>query len=216
MLILADVFMLLSCPGCHGIQYFNFCGINEKKKGLARHLFATQLHCLLFIQYSHTFVTMKQIDLSKKNEEQQKLYDVNVRAIYGCRQAGRHWRLMKKRQIWQAICNSVVLLVYKVTHFSPPNIDLSKKNKGRPKVYDVHVRAIYRCREVRIHQKLMKKRKVWLDIYNSNTLFVYIATYFSPRNRLIYRRRKKDDTNFIMCLLELFIDVDKLVLVMKI
>ena len=31
---------------------------------------------------------MKQIDLSNKNKGQQKLYDVNVRAIYGCRQVG--------------------------------------------------------------------------------------------------------------------------------
>ena len=74
------------------------CGINKKKKGLERHLFATQFHCLLFVQYNHTFFTTKQNDLSKKKEEQQKLYDVNVRTIYGCRQAGRHWRLMKKKE----------------------------------------------------------------------------------------------------------------------
>ena len=77
MLILADVFMLLSCRGCHCIQCFKLCGINEKKEGLSRHLFATQLHCLLFMySNSHTFFTSKQIDLLKKNEEQQKLYDV--------------------------------------------------------------------------------------------------------------------------------------------
>ena len=92
------------------------CGINKKKKDLERHLFATQFHCLLFVQYSHTFFTTKQNDLSKKKEEQQKLYDMNVRAIYGCRQAGRHCRLMKKRKIWQDICNSVALHVYKATH----------------------------------------------------------------------------------------------------
>ena len=34
------------------------------------------------------------------------------------------------------------------------------------------------------------KKKVWLDIYNSVTLFVYIVTYFSPRNRWIFRKEK--------------------------
>ena len=41
-------------------------------------------------QYSHTFFTSKQINLSKKNKERQKLYRVNVRAIYGYWQAGTH------------------------------------------------------------------------------------------------------------------------------
>ena len=38
MSILADVFMLLSCPGCHSIQHLKFFDMNEKKKGLERHL----------------------------------------------------------------------------------------------------------------------------------------------------------------------------------
>ena len=32
MSILVDVFMLVSCPGCHGIRCFELCGINEKKR----------------------------------------------------------------------------------------------------------------------------------------------------------------------------------------
>ena len=91
--ILADAFMLLSCPGCHGIQCFNFCDINEKRKErlLAKLLFATQFHrSLLIYSNNHTFFTSKQIDLSKKNKRWRKLYGVNVRAIYGCIQAGRH------------------------------------------------------------------------------------------------------------------------------
>ena len=32
MLILADVFMLLSYPGYHSIQCFKLCEINEKRK----------------------------------------------------------------------------------------------------------------------------------------------------------------------------------------
>ena len=80
--------MLLSCPGCHGIQFLKLCYIHETKI-LARHLFGTQLHCL-FIYIIATYFSSRNIDLSKKNKGRQKLYDVNVRAIYGCRQAGRH------------------------------------------------------------------------------------------------------------------------------
>ena len=47
MSVLADSFILLSFPGCHGIQCYKLCDINGKKKGLARHSFATQLHCYL-------------------------------------------------------------------------------------------------------------------------------------------------------------------------
>ena len=50
-----------------------------------------------------------------------------------------------------------------------------------------------------------KKRKVWQDIYNSVALFAYIATYFSPRKRLIYRRKTNDDKNVMMRILELFV-----------
>ena len=46
MSILADVFMLLSCPGCHGIQCLKLFDINEKKKGLKRHL---QLSCTVYL-----------------------------------------------------------------------------------------------------------------------------------------------------------------------
>ena len=58
-----------------------------------------------------------------------------------------------------------------------------------------------------------EKKKVWQNICNSVALFVYIATHFSPRNRLIYRRKTKEDKNFMMWMLELFVDVDKLVLI---
>ena len=46
-----------------------------------------QLSCTVYL-YSRTFFTSTQIDLSKKNKVRQKLYDVKVRAIYGCRQVG--------------------------------------------------------------------------------------------------------------------------------
>ena len=61
--ILADVFMLISCPGYHSIQCLKLCDINEKKKTFGK-AFATQ------------------IDPPKKTKGGQKLYDVNVRSIY--------------------------------------------------------------------------------------------------------------------------------------
>ena len=66
--------MLLSFFGCHGIQCLKLCNINEKKR-------FGKIFC-------SSFFTSKQIDLPKKNKGGQKLYDVNVRAIYGCRQVG--------------------------------------------------------------------------------------------------------------------------------
>ena len=117
MSILADIFMLLSCPGCHGIQCFKLFDINLKKKGLARHIFATQLHWVCTsVQYSHIFFPSKQIHLSKKNKAGQKLYDRNVRALYGCGKSDRPYKLTKKRKILQANCNSVALLVCFYSH----------------------------------------------------------------------------------------------------
>ena len=60
----------------------NFVTSIKKKKGLVGLL---KLSSTVFL-YSHTFFTPKQIDLPKKNKGGQRLYDVNVRAIYGCRQ----------------------------------------------------------------------------------------------------------------------------------
>ena len=60
------------------------------------------------------------------------------------------------------------------------------------------------------------KKKIWQHIYNSVALFVYMTTHFSPRNRLIYRKKTKKDKNFMMWMSELFMEVDKLVLVMNI
>ena len=54
--------------------------INEVKKVLVRHLQLSYTVCL----YSHIFFTSKQINRPKKNNGRQNLYNVNVRAIYGC------------------------------------------------------------------------------------------------------------------------------------
>ena len=67
--ILADVFMLLSCPGCHGIQCFKLRDINEKKKGLARHLFPTQLHCLFIYSIATLFSLWKRLIYRRKTKD---------------------------------------------------------------------------------------------------------------------------------------------------
>ena len=59
----------------------------------------------------------------------------------------------------------------------------------------------------------MKKRKVCLDIYNSVTLLVYVATYFCFDLERDWSRRRRTKYNKN---LELIMDVDKLVLVMNI
>ena len=46
--------------------------------------------------YNHTFFTLKQIDLKQKNKGGEKLYDLNVRAICGCRQVGVGHEHLKK------------------------------------------------------------------------------------------------------------------------
>ena len=51
------------------------------------------------------------------------------------------------------------------------------------------------------------KGKGWQDIWNSVALFVYIATHFLPWNRLIYRRKTKENKNFIIWILEILVDV---------
>ena len=170
--------------------------------------------CLIYIQYSHTFSISKQINLSKKNKGQQKLYDVNVRAICGCRKAGRHQTLMKKKKVlarylqivamfvyishtffaskqidlseenkgcecqgylwmqrsWQALeitekkkslvrhlQLSFTVCLYSHVFFTSTLIDLSKNNKGRQKLYNVNVRAIYGCRQVWAGDEHLKK-----------------------------------------------------------
>ena len=83
MSILADVFLCyLVFLDVMVFNVLNFVTLMKKKKGLAKHL---QFSCAVCL-YSYAFFTSKQIDLPKKNKGEQKLYDVNVRAICGCRQ----------------------------------------------------------------------------------------------------------------------------------
>ena len=92
MSILSNVFQILCCPECHGTNCLLLNEVNEKKKGLARYV---QLSCSICL-YSYSFYTPKQVNPPKQNKGGQKLYDVNVRAIYGCRQVGVGHEHLKK------------------------------------------------------------------------------------------------------------------------
>ena len=61
-------------------------------KVFVRHL---KLSCTVCL-YSYTFFISKQINLPKKTKGGQKLYSMNVRAIYGCRQVGTGHEHLKK------------------------------------------------------------------------------------------------------------------------
>ena len=75
--------------------------------------------------YSHTFFTLKQIDLSKKDKGRKKLYGVNVGAIDGCRQAGRHYKLMeKKKDLVRHLQLSYTVCVCSHIFFTSTQIDL--------------------------------------------------------------------------------------------
>ena len=69
-----------------------------KKERFGKTFISDSIALFDYIQYSYTFFTLKETDLSKKNKGRQKRYDVNVRAICGCRQAGRHYTLKKKER----------------------------------------------------------------------------------------------------------------------
>ena len=90
MSILADVFALLSCPGCHDTQCLQLRDIDEKKMGLARCLQFQCSSCL----HIHEFFTSKVVEQEKKRG--QKSYEVNVRTVYGCRQIGSGYGHLKK------------------------------------------------------------------------------------------------------------------------
>ena len=53
--ILADVFMLLSCPVCHDIQCFKLCDINEKRK-VGKTFICNSVTLFDYIQNSHTSI----------------------------------------------------------------------------------------------------------------------------------------------------------------
>ena len=72
------------------------------------------------------------------------------------------------------------------------------------------------CHSIQCLKLCNINKKVWQDICSSVALFVYVATRFSRRSRLIYRRKTKEDKNFTMCMLELFMDEYKLVMAMNI
>lgn len=95
--ILKDVFNIFPCPECHGTNCISLKDVSEKKKGLARFLMLVCMNCL----YEHSFCTSKQIENKTKEQQRikkggQKLYDINVRAVYGTRQTGIGYEHLKK------------------------------------------------------------------------------------------------------------------------
>ena len=79
--VLTGVFMLLSCPGCHGIQCLQIFDKNEKKKDFKIHL---QIHLFIHSQLLNLEVAWS----TKENNGGKKLYGVNIRAIHRYTQVG--------------------------------------------------------------------------------------------------------------------------------
>ena len=92
MLILSKVFSLLGCPECHDVDCLKLNDNDENKKGLARQLILKCSSCL----YSYDFYTSREVNLPKRNKGGRKLRDINVRAVYGCRQVGLGYQHLKK------------------------------------------------------------------------------------------------------------------------
>ena len=122
--------------------------INEKKKVLARYLQIVAM----FVYISHTFFASKQIDLSEENK--------------GCECQGylwmqRSWQALeiteKKKSLVRHLQLSFTVCLYSHVFFTSTLIDLSKNNKGRQKLYNVNVRAIYGCRQVWAGDEHLKK-----------------------------------------------------------
>ena len=86
MSILTDIFMLLSCLGCHGTPCLKLCDLMKKRKVWQDICNSVALLVDTVTHFSPRNKT--KIDLPKKNKGGQKLYYVNVRAIYGCKQDG--------------------------------------------------------------------------------------------------------------------------------
>ena len=90
MSILAHVFACLSCPGCGDTKTLILRDILEKKRGLARYLELECTSCLYVTQ----FYTSKNVE-RKEGGKGRKMYEVNVRSVYGCRQIGSGYNNLK-------------------------------------------------------------------------------------------------------------------------
>ena len=71
--------------------------------------------------------------------------------------------LMKKERFGKTFATQFQCYFYIATHCSPlsKTIDISKKNKGGQKLYDVNVTAFYGCRQV---GAVLKKLCCYLNI----------------------------------------------------
>ena len=79
--ILNTVFHLLSCPDCSITNTIKLVDILPKKKGLASCLALECSNC----NFTHQFYSSKNVDTGKSG---MKMFDINVRTIYGMRAVG--------------------------------------------------------------------------------------------------------------------------------
>ena len=82
---------------CKSIDWF-LCerDIHRQRVDEKRKVWQDICNSVTLFVYITTHFHLKQIDLKQKNKGGQKLYDVNVRAIYGCRQVGTGHEHLKK------------------------------------------------------------------------------------------------------------------------
>ena len=91
MAILAEVFLMLSCPECHGTKSLQLHDVCEKKRGLARYL---QLNCSSCL-YVNEFCTSKTVQRTQRGKGR-NMYEINIRSVYGFRQIGSGYDHLKK------------------------------------------------------------------------------------------------------------------------
>ena len=91
MTILAEVFLMLSCPECHDTKSLQLHDVCEKKRGLARYL---QLKCSSCF-YVNEFCTSKTVQ-RKQRGKGRNMYEINIRSVNGFRQMGSGYDHLKK------------------------------------------------------------------------------------------------------------------------
>ena len=89
--ILSLIFKSLCCPDCKNGDCLQLYDLASKKKGLARCL---ELKCSC-CSYTRTFYTSKELTRKDGGKGRNK-YEINVRAVYACRQIGSGHEHLKK------------------------------------------------------------------------------------------------------------------------
>ena len=91
MTILAEIFLVLSCPECHDTKSLQLHDVCEKKRCLARYL---QLKCSSCL-YVTEFCTSKTVQ-RKQRGKGRNMYEINIPSVYGFRQIGSGYHHLKK------------------------------------------------------------------------------------------------------------------------